>query len=1624
MAKQTSSNEVTCISRAETQKVNTAEKSKTEKTISTEQQSSDLDKTKLLEDANVDTTKHTTKVTSPKQAREKPGDAFGGKTMKVDLKKAREKLQNNKTEDKTLKMETDKEKTQRAEQNLMVIDKSSLLSDGTKKQQTSPKSLPKHDRFEQIEEPTKITSSSYSPKSRTKISKNDSSDETEQINFKDTIDNIKTNLKSRPKQNDSKERLMPVKKEISNKSTKTENKTEEVEMYKIDSSQQKDDKRILSSTKNTSEENTQEKTLLKGKDTKITVDESDTSKKDDKTTQIPHFDKDRSKSLPGDRDSINTADLQTKKEESSKKKDKSNSSGKNSKENKGDDSSDRKMLSLEITDKEPGHNEEKPNWKKLIKVDKMKSKEEKSNPTLKDIISQTRNKLQKPPKVTDLLQPEPGQDVQDGQVEIGEDKVIGKQTNTEAPSPLNAQNTEILNKSTQSILANHKQGINDDIKVLKQDNESSNEDSGKMKTLKQTEKDISFNLKTEELKTNEVKLKMGEHQKIKMLENNSSRKLANRALEEENSRSLKSASDNMTKILDKQTLEVSTKQPEEKSKNRHHKSKTTDGKTIVLDPGNTKSNSTTDVKLGSRADDKVHITHNTEVGAKESKLVNQEKESNEMCQGTLALYTHRKKQSQAKNEAEVKGVTEPQSNLDRKNETSRGKTNLKTTSVAEKHTEGKKSSRAELHTGDKSGSSFDQHSVNNEGIKDEKNICAYTQQEKSFVNKQSNKTIGVTKGLEETAIIKPDVSDESPRNKDNKRASTSKGSNKKTKVLKEFVVINEVKPVSDGDILQTGGAANKMKDLSERGEEATVINLKPVSKKVTLQESDIKNEGESEQVKDLLRSREKSIDVDKKSGKDALSGIENGSSAPPEEPQPKKKELAETEDKKSLSKTDNKNGVSKKDELQTKTKSRHKFELPLLKSSKVKADSVAPEKTSKQNSITIEEKPGKGFLNTEGNSNLKETLDQKAEMSVNLKSTKADKQVSDGVSKSKSALKVKFDTEVKYSSGNEVNENLNRKHSKDSKAGTSKSSQDDKDVKHSGGSPIQNRKKVAQDNGQGGPKQNGKKQEVCSDPGVLLSPKGSPKENRKKLTAGSDQNGSPKQNRKKLNTASDPENNGLQKKVHFKDVDKDYQRKVYAQEVAKKIQTSIIADMRSKLRSKAAAIEKHQERIKAKEAKTQEKSSQPVMSTAQAEVKETSQLASKPAIKLSPETPTESPDNRKTQGVSTSTASEKSKQELITAVKTIEKTDIVKENQTKDKGKAEQKEDLVTENKETKSVKQNEKVTEKYKNDSKKNEEKSEGKQNVSSSPILVTKNRDMSEDISRGEQANQGVFDVSKFITNTKIKEFKKELKTDDQHQEKEKKLSGKDIQITRGVESNQRNDIQFISTSFSGPESPTSVGSSKDDQKSPEFTYQKFDFDESSESKSHSSDSTVRADQVSDEEEVGEGSNEDIMAELRKLLPLEIFSSRRRHRTEDDEDVPCDCCECQGSSEDEYSMDGRMPQLSVIGEEDEETVSVFDPDKMDSEEMQFHRTFMEKVYSRNPRASKVFNPGVIVSSSDSEESEEAEESDDSAFDSMKRPVFDIEAFLKYTGNVEDWLERIEEFGNVTGMLPFIFIV
>lgn len=157
--------------------------------------------------------------------------------------------------------------------------------------------------------------------------------------------------------------------------------------------------------------------------------------------------------------------------------------------------------------------------------------------------------------------------------------------------------------------------------------------------------------------------------------------------------------------------------------------------------------------------------------------------------------------------------------------------------------------------------------------------------------------------------------------------------------------------------------------------------------------------------------------------------------------------------------------------------------------------------------------------------------------------------------------------------------------------------------------------------------------------------------------------------------------------------------------------------------------------------------------------------------------------------------------------------------------------------------------------------------------------------------------------------------------------------------------------------------------------------------------------------------------MVELRKFFLFEIFSLRKRYVEEFliEDDIFCDCCECQGFSDEEYSVDGRIFQFLVIGEEDEEVVFVFD---LDNEEMEFYRKFMEKVYGRNFRVFKVFNFGVIVESGlDFLENGEIEEQEIEEFEGKKKFVFDIEVFLKYIGNVEDWFERIEDLGNILGM-------
>lgn len=1113
---------------------------------------------------------------------------------------------------------------------------------------------------------------------------------------------------------------------------------------------------------------------------------------------------------------------------------------------------------------------------------------------------------------------------------------------------------------------------------------------------------------------NKYETELEDAQTRRALSNNLSKTLANKDLEEKVLLG-KSASDNATNIMDKQTTAVSIKQEGVRSKNRHHTSKTADGKTIVPDTGNTKSISFSDVNLHSQADDRVHSTQNTGSSAKESKLVNQEKESNEMCQGTSMLGTHRKKQSNAKNEAEGIGVTESLSNLDRKVETSYSLTKLKTAREADSNTELKKPSRVRVQNGDKQDSSSEKKHVNNANVQDPPqeiksvNIQPRISAKNRSVN-STETTHDVSKDNKSTKA-KTDVSEESGKNKDSSTARKKS----KSKVLREFVTINDVTPVS-----YTEHAEVKMKDLHESRANESIIARKPDDKVVKIETGDIKKDYENKSLKmeefDLKeKNNEKSwnlpkismtspVNSKKRSDLDSTSSQESERTLSIKESQPN--EDVETS-------TGNKTKSNKIDLLQTKTKGRHKFVLPALKSAKAKTDV----KSKNENEDVYESGNDNGVIKNEVKGKLGETLTGNTDNKDIIESTKIDeKKSTGGEATPKSTLKVTFETKENYSTESEVNGSHQTKHQSNIK-----NTQYGKEVKHSSGSPKQTRKKMA--------------------------------------TAG--------------NESAVQE---TQKKVQFKDVDKDYQRKVYAQEVAKKIQTSIIAEMRNKLRSKATAIEKHQERIKAKESKAVDNTSEPKVT----ESKNESEVKGRPDVKdllkisktvtgVALDKNVHSSEKEKTlQKVGSLDESLKKQEKEPSIISSNEKKHSVVEGQ--ENVKSRQNEGRVT-NKETKSIPSDDmkikippkktevkleadkKVSE-FKKDSNLSEKDIQISRGVESddndiqfistsfsgpehdsvsykgrsdksSANLVNKNRtDVCEDKDKDTEvklSDKGFFNVSKYITNTKIQEFKKKLNSDVTHSKKDEKdkLSDKDIQISKGVEPRQINDIQFISTSFSGPDSLTSNSTgSKEDQKSPELTYKRFDFDDSSESKSLSSDSTLKEEQVSDDE-VEDMTNEDIMAELRKLLPLEIFSSRRRHNVEEslvEDDTPCDCCECQGSSDEEYSVDGRIPQLSVIGEEDEEAVSVFDPD---NEEMEFHRKFMEKVYGRNPRASKVFNPGVIVEScSDSSENGETDELEIDEFEGRKKPVFDIEAFLKYTGNVEDWLERIEDLGNIPGML------
>lgn len=1210
-------------------------------------------------------------------------------------------------------------------------------------------------------------------------------------------------------------------------------------------------------------------------------------------------------------------------------------------------------------------------------------------------------------------------DIQDSRVDVVKDKLNGKKSNAECPETKKSHSIQTFDcadstsDSNSTVIKRIRPVEIADIK-LNEEGYGSNDRSLKKIT--------NLSIKTEKRNNNEKPLE--ESQKKKPPSTNLSKKSAHTLLEE-NSRSDKSAiSSNVTNKLDKQNSDINIKQKGRESENRHLISKTTDGKTIVPDTANTKSISFSDVNHHSQADDEVHFTHSTDLCAKEPKLVNQGKKSNEMCQGTSILGSHRKTQSTAKNEAKVTGVTESPSNLDRKEETSYSIAKLKTAREADCNSDLKKSSREGVQNGDKSVTALNKKSVNNDAVQDAPGeiksviICSGISE---AINRGDNST-DTTHGSNDSKTTKTDVSGELPKKNESAK--------KKPRMRREFIVINDNPPVSD-----TEAADLKMKDLNEAPRDEAIISMKSDNKSVKIMEKDLKVHNDSKTVKmvtenkkesnesklleDLHQASIKSQTNLKKTDKNSAPKEENHNSLmSPTDCQPQKGENSNTE---------NKAKPSKLDLLQTKSKNRHKFELPVLKSAKPKA----PVKTLSDNEgheSMNDKEDSKVFVKE----NQGEMVTRNKDHEVLCENTKIEKEkILDRKSISKSALKIKFDVNEKYTTESEAYGSYQTKHNRES---------------------------------------------LSINKNTLNSTESKQERTRKKMAT----------------TGSEPIAEDSPKKVQFKDVDKDYQRKVYAQEVAKKIQTSIIAEMRNKLRSKAAAVEKHNERMKAKETKTVENDMEQKVKVAkiqsevkdQPEVKDQSKVKSLSEVKeLSqmPKSKTELTEDLSSQLVKpqktpgkVSDSGEKIKDSL--SIASSDEKYLDKEKRKFENNVSKRVEQSTTENRRTaESVRSNElKITSTRKNidgkqktaggdgdliqDNKRGEmdiliskgvetrQKDDikfistsfsGPESMSKGSAEKTsvnfnnKSADMSQDTTerKGDhKSDRGFFNVSKYITNTKIQEFKKQLNADGAHSEKEQILSEKDVKISRSLKSQQPDDIQFISTSFAGPESPNSNSSnSKEDQSSPELTYKRFDFDDTSESKSpSSSDSTVRADQGSDEE-VGDTSNEDIMAELRKLLPLEIFSTRRKHKVEEsaieDEDQPCDCCECQGSSDEEYSVDGRIPQLSVIGEEDEETVSVFDPDKMDNEDMEFHRNFMEKVYGRNPRASKVFNPGVIVvSGSESSENEETEELEIMEFEGRKKPVFDIEAFLKYNGNVEDWLERIEDFGNFPCMLPVPF--
>ena len=386
-------------------------------------------------------------------------------------------------------------------------------------------------------------------------------------------------------------------------------------------------------------------------------------------------------------------------------------------------------------------------------------------------------------------------------------------------------------------------------------------------------------------------------------------------------------------------------------------------------------------------------------------------------------------------------------------------------------------------------------------------------------------------------------------------------------------------------------------------------------------------------------------------------------------------------------------------------------------------------------------------------------------------STKIEKEkILDRKSISKSALKIKFEVNEKNMTESEAYGSYQTKHNKESQS-INKNTLNSTESKHSGGSPKQTRKKMA-------------------------------------------------------TTGSEAIAEDSPKKVQFKDVDKDYQRKVYAQEVAKKIQTSIIAEMRNKLRSKAAAVEKHQERIKAKETKTVENDLEQKVKVAkiqsevkdQPEVKDQSKVKSLSEVKeLSqmPKSKTELTEDLSSQLVKpkktpgkVSDSGEKIKDSL--SIASSDEKYLDKEKRKFENNVLKCVEQPTTENRKTGAVITNElKITSTRKNiDGKQNraggdgeliQDKKRSEMDILKSKSVETRQKDdikfistsfsgpelmskgsaektsvklnnKSADMSldtvetKGDhKSDRGFFNVSKYITNTKIQEFKKQLNADE---------------------------------------------------------------------------------------------------------------------------------------------------------------------------------------------------------------------------------------------------------------------